>query len=71
MRLAVHVERVVVDGAELSRAALEAAIADALSDRLGLGTPRPGVREPGVDVQVGRAVAPAVLHHAGLDRGAG
>ena len=51
----------------MSRGALEAAIADALRDRLGLGTPRPPAREPGVELQVGRAVAPAVLGHAGVE----
>lgn len=68
MRLEVHVDRVVLHGVgDVSREALEAAIAGALRDRLGAGVPRPPVREPGVDLQVGRAVAPAVLGPAGLD----
>ena len=72
MRLTVHIERVVVNGpAGVSRGALETAIADALRDRLGAGPRRPPGRDPAFDVQVGRAVAPAVLGHAGLDRGAG
>jgi hypothetical protein len=68
VRLAVQIDRVVVSGTEVSRGALEAAIADALRDRLGVGTPP--AREPGIELQVGRAVAPAVLGEAGLDRGA-
>ena len=62
MRLTVHVERVVLhDGVEVSHEALEAAIAGELRERLGVGSPAPPVRDAGVDVQVGRAVAPAVL----------
>jgi hypothetical protein len=66
VRLTVHVQRVVLhDGVDVSREALEAAIAGALRDRLGIGSPAPPVRGPGVDVQVGRAVAPAVLDGLG------
>lgn len=62
MNVTVHVQRVVLyDGVEVSREALEAAIAGALRERLGAGSPAAPVRDPGVDVQVGRAVAPAVL----------
>jgi hypothetical protein len=60
VNVSVHVQRVVLyDGVEVSREALEAAIAGALREQL--GTPAPPVHDPGVDVQVGRAVAPAVL----------
>ena len=60
MNVSVHVQRVVLhQGVEVSREALEAAIAGALREQL--GTPVPPVRDPGVDVQVGRAVASTVL----------
>lgn len=66
MNLTVHVQRVVLhEGVEVSREALEAAIAGALRDRLGLGSPAPPAHDPGVDVQVARAVAPAVLDGIG------
>jgi hypothetical protein len=62
VNVSVHVQRVVLhQGVEVSREALEAAIAGALRERLGVDSPAPPVRDPGVDVQVGRAVAPAVL----------
>jgi hypothetical protein len=62
VNVTVHVERVVLhDGVEVTREALEAAIAGALCERLAATPPAPPVRDPGVDVQVGRAVAPAVL----------
>ena len=62
MNVTVHVQRVVLyDGVEVSREALATAIAGAVREQLGVGSPAPPVRDPGVEVQVGRAVAPAVL----------
>jgi hypothetical protein len=69
VRLSVHVQRVVLHGVgDVSRESLETAIAVALQDRLAAGPPRPPAREPSVDCQVGRAVAPAVLAETGTDR---
>ena len=67
MRLRVHVRRVVLDGVgDVSREALEDAIADSLRERLGTMTPRPPVREASLGAQIAGAVAPAVLERAGL-----
>jgi hypothetical protein len=61
------VRRVVLDGVgDVSREALEAAIADSLRERLGTMTPRPPVREASLGAQVAGTVAPAVLERANL-----